>query len=76
MLNTASGKIFPYAVRKESFVMQNEAHMYKVKTQEKGAPEHTAMHTTLTAEGTETSGFVKFFWASRNPSAELYRNKQ
>jgi hypothetical protein len=34
------------------------------------------MHTTLTAEGTATSGFVKCFWASRNPSAELCRNKQ
>jgi hypothetical protein len=69
--------------------MQNEVHMYKVKTQEKGAPEHTAMHTTLTAapehtamhttltaEGTATSGFVKCLWASRNPSAELCRNKQ
>jgi hypothetical protein len=56
--------------------MENEVHMYKVKTQEKGAPEHTAMHTTLTAEGTATSGFVKCFWASRNPSAELCRNKQ
>lgn len=31
----------------------------------------TAMQTTLTAEGTATSGFVKCFWASKNPSAEL-----
>lgn len=29
------------------------------------------MQTTLTAEGTATRGFVKCFWASKNPSAEL-----
>lgn len=29
------------------------------------------MQTTLTAEGTATKGFVKCFWASKNPSAEL-----
>jgi len=29
------------------------------------------MATTLTAEGTATRGFVKCFWASKNPSAEL-----
>lgn len=36
---------------------------------------YTAMQTTLTAEGTATSGFVKCFWASRNPSAELCRKR-
>lgn len=30
------------------------------------------MQTTLTAEGTATRGFVKCFWASKNPSAELW----
>jgi len=34
------------------------------------------MHTTLTAEGTATSGFVKCFWASKNPSAELCQKKR
>lgn len=37
---------------------------------------HTAIQTTLTAEGTATSGLVKCFWASRNPSAELCQIKQ
>ena len=35
----------------------------------------TAMQTTLTAEGTATSGLEKCFWASKNPSAELCRLK-
>jgi hypothetical protein len=34
------------------------------------------MHTTLTAEGTATSGFVKCFWASKNPSAELWKHEK
>lgn len=29
------------------------------------------MQTTLTAEGTATRGFVKCFWASKKPRAEL-----
>lgn len=36
----------------------------------------TAMQTTLTADGTATRGFVKCFWASRNPSAELCAHKR
>lgn len=36
----------------------------------------TAIHTTLTAEGTATRGFVKCFWASKNPSAELWNNRK
>lgn len=36
----------------------------------------TAIQTTLTADGTATRGFVKCFWASKNPSAELYKTSQ